>query len=93
MRPWMRPFAASRLPQVRRLDERIKQAHAFMGPVVEARKKAASDPDYQKPDDMLQWLIDAQPKFPDKNSQNLAKVQLGISFAAIHTTTLTATNA
>lgn len=90
MRPWLRPFLASRLPQVRRLDERIQQAHAFMEPVVQQRRALSEG---EQPDDMLQWLMNAQPKFTDRASQNLAKVQLGISFAAIHTTTLTATNA
>ncbi|KAF5628816.1 cycloheximide-inducible CIP70 (cytochrome P450 family) [Fusarium sp. NRRL 52700] len=40
----------------------------------------------------LPELIDRKDKFPDKDSQNLAKVQLGLTFAAVHTTTLTATN-
>lgn len=93
MRPWLRPFLASRLPQVQNLEKRIDEAFKFISPVVEARKAAARGPMDEKPDDMLQWLIDAQSKFPDKNSQNLAKVQMGLSFAAIHTTTLTATNA
>lgn len=90
MRPWLRPFLANRLPQAKKLDERIKAAEDFMRPVVEKRSALASSPD--KPDDMLQWLIDSLGKFPDKVSQNLARVQLGISFAAIHTTVLTATN-
>ncbi|KAI1633021.1 cytochrome P450 [Biscogniauxia mediterranea] len=93
MKPWLRPFFASRLPQVKRLDQRIKEAQAFLSPVVEKRMKEASDPSCEKPDDMLTWLLERRPDFPDEKSQNLAKVQLGVSFAAIHTTTLTATNA
>lgn len=93
MKPWMRPLFASRLPQVQNLDRRIDEAVKFIAPVVEARRAAALDPAAEKPDDMLQWLMDGQSKFPDKNSQNLARVQLGLSFAAIHTTCLTATNA
>lgn len=93
LRPWMRPFLASRLPYVKKLDQRIKEAETFLKPVLERRQKAVDDPSYQKPDDMLQWLIDGKHKFTDEHSQNLAKVQLGLGFAAIHTTTLTATNA
>jgi len=93
MRPWLRPFLASRLPEVKNLDKRIEGAVKFISPVVEARKAIALDPTAEKPDDLLQWLVNAQSKFPDKNSQNLARVQLGLSFAAIHTTSLTATNA
>ncbi|KAJ3544004.1 hypothetical protein NM208_g3283 [Fusarium decemcellulare] len=93
MRPWMRPLFAGQLPEIKKLYQRISEAEAFLQPVVKKRTDAMSDPDYEKPDDMLQWLIDHKDKFPDKNSQNLAKVQLGLTFAAIHTTTLTATNA
>ncbi|KAJ0368801.1 hypothetical protein COL26b_010686 [Colletotrichum chrysophilum] len=51
--------------------------------------------DYEKPDDMLQWLIDAQDKSKNgsRNDAELAIWQLGASFTAIHTTTATATNA
>ncbi|KAF4120757.1 Cytochrome P450 [Geosmithia morbida] len=93
MRPWLRPLMAPRLPQVKKLDQRIAEAEAFMRPVVEARRKMAADPSVENPDDMLQWLMDNQSKFLDSRSQNLAKAQLGLGFAAIHTTTLTATNA
>lgn len=94
LKSWQRPFMASRLPQVKRLEDRAKEADAFLRPVVQARMKlTANDP---KPDDMLQWLMDAQTKFDGgaiASSKRLAKIQLGISFAAIHTTTLTTTNA
>ncbi len=93
MRPWLRPFLAQKLPQVTRLDQRIEEADAFMRPLIERRKEASKESELEKPDDMLQWMIDGQDKYTDSNSQNLAKVQLGLGFAAIHTTTLTATNA
>lgn len=83
MRPWLRPFLASRLPEVRRLDERLDQADRFLRPVVEARQRVADD---EKPDDMLQWLLDGQGgKFKHYTSKEMAKIQLGITFAAIHT--------
>ncbi|KAH8885004.1 cytochrome P450 [Thozetella sp. PMI_491] len=94
MKPWKRPFMAQSLPEVKRLDERIEEANAFIAPLVSLRKEAAAeDPKFEKPDDVLQWMIDGQDKYTDRNSQNLAKAQLGLGFAAIHTTTLTATNA
>ncbi|KAF5024477.1 hypothetical protein F66182_3417 [Fusarium sp. NRRL 66182] len=93
MRPWLRPFLAPSLPVVKKLHQRIAEAEAFLEPVVSQRIQAMADPSYEKPDDFLQWLIDGKDKFQDKNSQNLAKVQLGLTFAAVHTTTLTGTNA
>lgn len=90
---WIRPFVASSLPQVKKLQTRIQEADNFLRPVVAARRSAGENPDYQQPDDMLQWLMDAQKKFGAKDDRALAKDQLGISFAAIHTTTMTTTNA
>ncbi|KAI3390374.1 hypothetical protein diail_9883, partial [Diaporthe ilicicola] len=58
------------------------------------KKAQNTDFDFQKPDDLLQWLLDdGQDKFGEKESQQLASIQLGLTFAAIHTTSLTATNA
>lgn len=92
--PWIRWLMAPRLPQVKRLAEREEQARAFLQPVVAARRKAEREqPGYQKPDDMLQWFIDSLKKFGNREDRELAKAQLGLSFAAIHTTTLTTTNA
>ncbi|WYZ35209.1 hypothetical protein EsH8_I_001485 [Colletotrichum jinshuiense] len=91
--PWMRPFLAARKPEVRRVSQRLDEADRFLRPVVTARREAAKNPDYQTPDDMLQWIMEAQTKFGQKDDKELARYQLGISFAAIHTTTVTTTNA
>ncbi|KAK4210620.1 putative cytochrome P450 E-class, group IV [Rhypophila decipiens] len=90
--PWIRPFKASRLPQVKQLDQRIKKATAFMQPIVEARL-ALNRADV-KPDDMLQWMIDDQMKeqHGKLDIERQARLQLSVSFVSIHTTTLTATN-
>lgn len=94
MRPWLRPFLAQRLPEVRHLYKRIAEADAFLRPLVERRKtKHSEKSNSDVPDDALQWMLDIKDQFPDATSQNFAKVQLGMTFAAVHTTTLTATNA
>lgn len=92
---WKRTLNAASHPNVKAVRERERAADAFLRPIVEERKKAqAADPDYQKPDDLLQWLLDdGQDKFGEKGDEELASIQLGLTFAAIHTTSLTATNA
>ncbi|KAF3807008.1 Ent-kaurene oxidase [Colletotrichum gloeosporioides] len=92
---WRRRFSSRRLPEVKKLFQRFKEAEDFLGPVVTARRDAMANADYEKPDDMLQWLIDAQDKSKNgsRNDAELAIWQLGASFTAIHTTTATATNA
>ncbi|TEA21373.1 Cytochrome P450 monooxygenase ATR2 [Colletotrichum sidae] len=93
MRPWLRRFKARNLPEVKKVERRIDAADRFLRPVVAARREAAKNPDHQKPYDMLQWIMDAQAKFGQKDDKELARYQLGISFAAIHTTSVTLTNA
>ncbi|KAL2161084.1 hypothetical protein VTH06DRAFT_8797 [Thermothelomyces fergusii] len=89
LRAWQRPFLASRLPEVRKLDQRLAQADRFLRPIVAARRELQ---DSEKPDDMLQWVMNGQGKFRRYTTEELARLQLALSFAAIHTTSLTATN-
>jgi hypothetical protein len=90
--PWQRFLKGSSLPEVRNLDKHEEQATRFLRPVITARRQAEKDqPGYQKPDDMLQWLMDQS--LGEREDRELAKLQLAVSFAAIHTTTVTATNA
>ena len=91
--PWFRFFLAARTPEVKKVRQSIDDADKVLRPVVTARREAARNIDYQKPDDMLQWIMDSQSKFGQKNDRELARIQLNTSFAAIHTTTVTATNA
>ncbi|KAM5349587.1 hypothetical protein ACJ41O_006092 [Fusarium nematophilum] len=90
---WLRPFIAPRLPFVKKVRKRIEEADEFLRPIVTARREALQDPNAEQPDDMLQWIINSQAKFREYNDKELAKLQLSVSMAAIHTTTLTTTNA
>ncbi|KAK2025270.1 cytochrome P450 [Colletotrichum zoysiae] len=92
--PYLRPFLAARRPEVKKVQHRIAEADEFLKPVIEARRKRATEnPDYQKPDDMLQWMMDLQHKYGQKKDKELARYQLAVSAAAIHTTTAMITNA
>lgn len=90
---WLRPFLAPRLPFVRKLDKRIQEADNFLRPVVKERRTAMQDPSLASPDDMLQWIINSEIKRGNVDDKAVAKLQLSVSMAAIHTTTLTALNA
>ncbi|SPQ25579.1 258d739b-6356-4995-8922-698f1a5f90e4 [Thermothielavioides terrestris] len=89
VRPWLRPLLGNRLPEVRRLNARIAQADRFLRPIVRARQQMREG---DAPDDMLQWLLGSQDQFKQYTTEELARMQLGLTFAAIHTTTLTTTN-
>ncbi|OLN86218.1 Ent-kaurene oxidase 7 [Colletotrichum chlorophyti] len=90
---WLRPLVAPWLPTTKKLYKRIDEAEAVFRPLVAARKQASKDIDHNEPDDMLQWILNAQTKFGQLSDRELAMAQLGISFAAIHTTSMTTTNA
>ena len=93
MRPWLRPFLAPRLKEVRTIDSRKEKARKLIAPIVQARREAEkNDPRYKKPEDMMQWLMDRYSASGNDSIDTLAQSQLGLIFAAIHTTTLTATN-
>lgn len=87
---WQRPFKASSLQAVKTLREREKKAWAMLKPIIEARQRAVSEPDYRKPDDLLQWILDSPAQL---TQQDMAEMQLALTFAAIHTTTMTVTSA
>ncbi|KAH7374568.1 ent-kaurene oxidase [Plectosphaerella cucumerina] len=90
--PWMRPWVAPRLPMVKKLQTRIREADEFLRPVVKERREAMADPSNEMPDDMLQWIINSQKELKMTDDKEFAELQLGVSMAAIHTTTLTTLN-
>ncbi|KAJ4994467.1 cytochrome P450 [Stagonosporopsis vannaccii] len=91
LRPWLRPFMAPRTPEIRRLRQREKSLADYLCPLIEKRREAAKDANWEKPDDMTQWMLD-RGAGDNINVEQLAKCQLSLIFAAIHTTSLTATN-
>lgn len=93
IRPWLRPFLVPRLPEIAKLREMEKRAAQHLGPIVRERLAAEkNDPNWQKPDDMLQWILNRNAGKNAFTAEQLAKMQLSLIFAAIHTTTLTATS-
>lgn len=91
--PWLRSVAAPLIPHTWRLRRRLRDMEAMIAPLLTSRRRthiAATDP---TPDDMLQWLLDGEQQSGADELMVLAKAELTLSFASIHTTTITATNA
>ncbi|KAJ5063253.1 cytochrome P450 monooxygenase-like protein [Bipolaris maydis] len=82
---WLRPFKATRLPEVQQLQDRFKRATKFFEPIINQRQ----DPN-NKSDDMLQWMMDRCKSSMDLPS--LIRQQLTLTVASIHTTAMTTTN-
>jgi hypothetical protein len=90
---WLKRFKAPFLPEVKRIDERERAVTRFLAPIVTARRqREKDDPAYKKPDDMLQWIMDAEKKFGGKEDAEIARLQCLLTFAAIHTTTMATLN-
>ncbi|KAF2830054.1 ent-kaurene oxidase [Ophiobolus disseminans] len=93
VRPWLKPLMVPRLPEIIRLRDMEKKAARILQPMVRERMEAEkADPDWQRPDDMMQWLLSHGAEHGKQSVESLANTQLGLIFAAIHTTTMTATN-
>ncbi|KAI4626023.1 uncharacterized protein J4E87_001498 [Alternaria ethzedia] len=91
VRPWLKPFLCPRLPEIVKLRKIEQQLSDFLHPIVEERMTAkAKDPNWQEPDDMLQWMI-TRGKGKDTIDE-ITRFQLGLIFAAIHTTSMTVTS-
>ena len=94
IRPWLRPFLASQLPEIKKLRAIEKRAAKHLEPIVRERiESEKNDPNWQKPEDMMQWLLThtAQQGYA-VTVEIAATLQLGLIFAAVHTTTMSATN-
>lgn len=94
MKPWLRPFLAPRLKEIQALRKREQQLKDLLLPIVHSRlaTEKTAGADYKRPDDMLQWMITRLVKEGKVDVGYIATTQLSLIFAAIHTTTLTATN-
>jgi cytochrome P450 len=92
---WQRRFRAAWLPERRNVLKWQAQAMEFLQPVIARRLADARrlGDKYEKPDDVLQWVMDkSETRGQGQDLQKIAKAQLALSFAAIHTTTHTASH-
>ncbi|KAI5891180.1 cytochrome P450 [Schizophyllum commune H4-8] len=82
---WLKPFAA-RCFGIRRYH---REAATLLKPLIEERRAAQEG---TKRNDILQWLVD-RASAEESDTESLARRVLTLSFAALHTTTLTFTHA
>ena len=84
----VRPIAARLMPSYWRIYKNLSAAQRLLRPIIAMRESSAkNDPDYQKPNDFLQWLMDdARPD--EAHPDDIAHRQLLVSLAAIHTTSM-----
>lgn len=83
---WMRPAVAMFLPSSWRLHAHLRQAKMALLPIIARRRAAQSQPNYVKPDDFLQWMMDTGVG-EEQRPEKLAHLQLILILASVDTTT------
>ena len=92
--PSLRPIVQCLLPSSYRLHGNLRLGKRLISSLVDERREleAKHDASYEKPIDVLQWMMDAA-EGDEGNSSKLAHRQLLLTIASIHTTTMAATHA
>lgn len=84
---WLRPIGQYYVPELKRVAAHRKTAEEFLRPVIKERRQLMRE-GRDLPDDMLQWMLSKSKDF-NLSDDELSTIQLNLSLAAIHTTTLT----
>ncbi|KAI2695883.1 hypothetical protein CBS147332_9268 [Penicillium roqueforti] len=89
---YLRPIVARFLPSVRKMKKQLRFAKDLFIPMIHERRLAqqAKDPNYTKPDDFLQWMMDlSEEKKEDLKPDTLAHhMLLLVTLAVTHTSTM-----
>ena len=93
LKRWPKPLriiAKNWIPQLKTVYEQRRQMHEFLVPIIRERRALRAKGE-EPSKDMLQWLLDKSDKFKVRTDEELAETQLILGMAAIHTTTMAAT--
>ncbi|EPE09695.1 ent-kaurene oxidase [Ophiostoma piceae UAMH 11346] len=83
---WLRPIGQYFVSDLRRIRADIARAKAMLQPIMEERLRDMDIPGYEKPDDLIQWLLDTLPASELHDYTAQTELQLVLSAASIHTT-------
>ncbi|ERT02313.1 cytochrome P450 [Sporothrix schenckii 1099-18] len=83
---WLRPIGQFFVSDLRRIRDDIARAKAMLQPIMEERLRDMDIPGYEKPDDLIQWLLDTLPAAERRDFRAQTELQLVLSAASIHTT-------
>ncbi|KAK9414413.1 hypothetical protein SUNI508_11255 [Seiridium unicorne] len=90
---WVRPIAKHLVSELRAIDRDVAKAQQLLKPIIDQRLLDEElDPSGERPDDFVQWLLDALPQDQKRDYYMQAKLHLILCAAAIHTTSNLATD-
>ncbi|KAH8673885.1 cytochrome P450 [Xylariales sp. PMI_506] len=84
---WLRPIGQYYIPELKSVAEHKRKAREFLAPIIAERRKMMKEGSIM-PDDMLQWMLDKSDNY-NLTDADMSELQLNLTLAAIHTTTLT----
>lgn len=89
---WLRSFAMyfKLAPAANRSEEHRRRMRSFLEPLVDERR-ALMEEGKDVPDDLLQWMVEKTTEHGITDVGHLTQMQLLLTLASIHTTTLSAT--
>ncbi|KAH8703476.1 putative cytochrome P450 [Talaromyces proteolyticus] len=82
-----RPFVVRALPSYWNTKKWVKRGADIILPIIDQRRVSAEKPGYERPSDLLQWMID-EAKGKESDTYNLALRELVMNLASVHTTTM-----
>lgn len=83
---WLRPIGQYLVTDLRQIRADISRGQAMLQPIIEERLRDMDTPGYEKPDDLIQWLLDTLPPCERRDYRAQTELQLVLSAASIHTT-------
>lgn len=89
---WFRPYAVALglCPFIQKAQAHRQRMSAFLDPIITERRQLLKE-GRPVPDDMLQWMIEKADKHGITDVGHLTSMQLLLTFAAIHTTSMSVT--
>lgn len=90
---FIQPFISFFTPHAWKVPQNLRFAQSLIVPLVMERKAKQAVPDqpYEKPNDLLQWMMDAADD-EEGQPEKLAHRQLLLTLAAIHTSSMAVTH-
>jgi cytochrome P450 len=93
---WLKPLVSIFIPYSWKVSAALRKAQSIIIPIIVQRRKDQEnnevnpDPSYERPDDFLQWMMDEANEY-DGQPHKLAHRLLILTLAAVHTTSMAAT--
>ncbi|KAG9606124.1 cytochrome P450, partial [Aureobasidium melanogenum] len=90
----LHPIMQYVISEVRNVRRYLKNGAKLLEPIMKQRQQAMrEDPNFDKPSDMVQWIVDNSEVNNGSDTDYVTKTQMLISVVAIHTTTMTTAQA